>query len=172
MSYFSPTFFAPSIEELDDPSEEPHSCRDRNAFQAIVSALSATGAFATVHIAPPVDRSALPVGDYPVALVEPLSWVEVEDTTPDTVVRHVTFALTLMVRCEGGFDRICRLDQLSAVAHNALAGSVLCGGCLPATTRLRKGRFDPKAIPPEGRLVLTGEFSYHVSSVAQRDVGS
>ena len=46
-----------------------------------------------------------------------------------------------------------QLDRLTSVVQDALDGSDLGGGCLPALTKLRRGGLDPSARHPERRMI-------------------
>jgi hypothetical protein len=169
-SYFSPSFFSPFY---FTPTSSPATAstpgyRDRDAFAAIISALEATGEFATVVIGSPLDDRAT-AGNDPWALVTPTDWDEDDDADPIVSVRRVSFTLTIVVRDEDPGERFQRLDRLTAVAQDAIDGSDLNGGCLPALTRLRRGRLDDRPRHPEQRVIISGEFSYLVTAYNGHD---
>ena len=169
-AYFPPAYFAPPTKFVTPPPPPPPPAgyRDRDAFAAIVAALAATGEFADVAFGMTPDRTPLGADRMPLAVVFPAGWDEEDDADPIFNVRHVSYALTLVCRDEDPEGRYQQLDRLTSVAQDALDGSDL-GGCLPALTKLRRGRLDPSARHPEQRLTLSGEFSYLISTQAGHD---
>jgi hypothetical protein len=143
--------------------------RDRDAFQAIVTSLAGTGEFASVVFGTPAELDAIGADRVPAAVVMPTSWDEVPDTAP-SAVRKVAFAVTLVVRGESGAERFRLLERLTSVVQNAVDGSDLAGGCLPALTRVGKGRQELALKRLEGRAVLAGEFAYLVPDIKMRNV--
>jgi hypothetical protein len=168
--YFAPTFFspyyfpplAPWAGQAGVPG--PAGYRDRDAFDAIVSALASTGEFADVLYGYPPDLGVVSAGAAPSAIVTPERWAEYDDVDPTVIVRQVSFTITLLVRDEDAGRRYDDLDRLSSVVANVLDGSSLNGGCMPALTMIREGQFDASSRHPEQRLRLRGEFSYLVPS--------
>ena len=168
--YFSPMYFAPpALAGVVTPPAPAAGYRDRDAFGAIVAALVATGGLAEVAIGQPPGRALVGPDRVPLAVVTPEGWEEEDDADPIVNVRHVSYSLTLVVRGEDVMDRYQQLDLLTSVVQDALDGSDLGGGCLPALTKLRRGRPDPGARHPEQRVILSGEFSYLISTQAGHD---
>ncbi len=161
MNYFQPSYFTQSGVDSSG-GDDVSGLRDCDVFATIARKLTLSGAFSIVQLELPGERTTLTSNQYPFARLTPIEWIEVEDASSGTVVRHVTYTLTLMVRGENGWTRFAWLDQLSALTHNALDGSDVGSLGLPATNQLRQGRFDPRANPPEGRIVLAGSFSYPI----------
>ena len=143
--------------------------RDRDAFNAILSALDSTGAFAEVLIADPLDVSSLAASMLPLAAVAPAGWSEVADSNPGQALRKVAFTVALIARDDDPTERFSTLDLLSSIAANALDGSDLGGGCIAASTRLVQGEYLPGKSRPEGQLALTGSFAYAVALVDGHD---
>ncbi len=143
--------------------------RDRDAFNAIVAALQATGVFADVLFPAPIDNILVGADRSPLAVVVPTQWQETPDTTAGSLVRKVSFTITLVVRAEDPMDRFEALDLASSYASNAIDGSTLGGGCLPALTLLSKGVYDPTPRHPELRLAMDGVFSYPIASASTHD---
>lgn len=158
---FFPMSFFPST-SAPGPGPTAVAGRDREAFAAIAGALAATREFAAVAIGTLADRPALGAESLPAALLTPLEWVELEDSAPGAHIRRVTFALTLIVRAPDGAERCFELDRLGVVAQAAIEGLDLGVRYSSAPARLRRGRGDPSARPPEGRAVLTGEITYPI----------
>lgn len=161
-TYFAPTYFAslaPSL--VPRPPVPPGSSGygDADAFRAILAALEGTGAFATVLFGTPPDRLALAAAATPLVSVMPEGWEEFDDVDPTSILRRVTFALDLLVRDDDPLARLACLARLDSAAHAALEGFGL-GGCLPALTRLRRARYDPRSLHPEQAARIDGEFTY------------
>lgn len=169
-AYFAPSYFAASYFAGAAPAVVPGSgYRDRDGLAAIVAALATTRAFAAVTLGAPIDRARVGVDRSPLAAVLPDSWSESDDADQSGVLRVVAFQVVLSVRDADpsrGFDR---LDRLSSLVQNALGGSDLGGGCVPALTRVRRGRFDVKPTGPESRVTLSGQFAYLIPSPSGHD---
>ncbi len=171
-TYFSPMYFAAStagIVVTVPPPPGPRGYRDRNAFAAIVAALESTGEFAAVLLGSPAYRTLVGADRTPMAVISPTEWDEEDDADPIFNVRHVSYLLTLICRGEIPGERYEQLDRLTSVVQNALDGSNLDGGCLPALTKFRRGRPDLSARHPEQRILLEGEFTYLISTQAGHD---
>ena len=168
--YFAPTFFSPyyfpmlATASSGVGGTSADTSNDGIAFEAILSALSATNEFADVLLGTPADRAAVGADRMPVALVTPTGWTEADDSDPTTVVRRVEFTVALTVRDETTSGRYQSLLRLTAVAQDAIDGSDLGGVCLPALTLLRSARFDANPQPPEQSVAMDGEFTYLISS--------
>jgi hypothetical protein len=169
--YFAPTFFAPTYFAPLAPSQVPKppvpippgstaGYGDLDAYRAIIAALEATGAFASVVFAIPPDRLALAAGATPLVSLVPDGWEEYDDVDPIAILRRVSFSLFLLVRDDDPLARLGRVVGLDAAAHAALEGSSLGGGCLPALTRLRRARLDSTSLHPEQAARIDGEFIY------------
>ena len=168
--YFPPLYFASTALTIVGPPSSPTAgYRDRDAYAAIVAALVATGALAQVTIGQPPGRALVGPDRVPLAVVTPEGWEEEDDADPIVNVRHVSYSLTLVVRDEDVTERYQQTDLLTSVVQDALDGSDLGGGCLPALTKLKRGRFDLGARHPEQRAILAGEFSYLISTRAGHD---
>ena len=155
--YFPPAYYAGGT----SPIIPVVAYTDSAAYSAMSSALQATGAFAAVSYGTSVN-SVSAAGRYPFALIQPVSWSETQDSAGPGMLRRVSFNLTLGVRDPLARNRLDSLDQLMAIVRSALNGSTLGGGCVPSQTLVSQGRFDPTAQPPEGRLLLSGQFAYLV----------
>ena len=165
-SFFSPHYFPPLLGKSGGTGGAPISpCRDRDAFDAIIAALLSTGEFAAIVFGTTPGRMAAGGDLTPVAVITPEAWAELDDVDPIVVVRQVVFALTIAVRGEEPTSRYEQLDRLSCVVLNAIDGLDLGGACLPALTRIRRGRYESDSKHPEQRLVLSGEFSYLIPSL-------
>jgi hypothetical protein len=169
--YFAPTYFAPTYFPPLAPSQVPKppvpippgstvGYSDLDAYRAILAALEATGAFASVVFAIPPDRLALAAGATPLVSLVPEGWEEYDDVDPIVILRRVSFSLFLLVRDDDPLSRLSRLVGLDSAAHAALEGSSLGGGCLPALTRLRRASLDPLSLHPEQAARIGGEFTY------------
>lgn len=164
-SYYSPSYF-PATASSDGTPVSGSVYRDRDAYAAVVTALSDTGEFAEVFFGTAPDQRAAGSDSVPAAVITPVGWAEFDDAEPVVIIRQVSYVLTLVVRDEDPLARCESLDRLSCVAQNALDGSNLESGCLPAYTKLRRGRFEWGSTHPEQSLVLDGEFTYLVPSLA------
>jgi len=173
-AYFSPMYFAApgTGNVVSAPPPPPPGYRDRDAFAAIVAALESTGEFAAVVLGSPADRALVGADRAPMAVVSPTDWDEEDDADPVFNVRHVSYTLTLICRGEDHEVRYEQLDRLTSVVQDALDGSDLAGGCLPALTKFRRGRPDPSARHPEQRLVLAGEFTDLINTQAGHDTSA
>ncbi len=170
-TYYSPFYFPSLVTGGGAPAPGPGASpyRDRDAFGAIVAALTATGEFADVAFGTTLDRRAAGADRTPAAVITPDTWAEVDDVDPFQLVRRVTFTLTLVVRDEDPAARFDALDRLTNVAQNAIDGSDLGGTSLPALTLLRRGRFDPTSKHPEQGVILQGEFTFLIPSMTGHD---
>jgi hypothetical protein len=163
--YFPPAYYAPGTSPSNgNPPPAVGTYTDKDAFSAMNGLLQATGAFANVLYGIPVNRASTSGYQYPFAVIQPTSWMETRDSDGSSVLRIVSFSLTLAVRDPQAGNRVASLDRLTTVVRSALNGSTLGGGCLPSQTQLFQGRLDPTSQPPEGRVVLNGQFAYHVAS--------
>lgn len=162
--YFPPPYFSPpgAGAVVLPPTQRRY--RDGDAFAAILAALEGTREFADVVLGTTAERAALGADRVPIALVFPGSWDEEDDADPITNVRHVAYTITLVCRDEDPMGRYQQLDRLTSIIQDALEGSDLDGGCLPALTRVRRGRYLPSSHHPELRVVLSGTFTYLTSA--------
>jgi hypothetical protein len=165
-SYFSPAYFPTFVLESTSTAD---GYGDRHALAAIVLALDGTGEFADVLLAADPEHPTLGGDRTPLAVVFPTDWTEADESDPTVNLRQVTYSLTLMVRGENPAQRYELLDRLTSVAQNTLDGSDLCGGCLPALTKLRRGTYGSVERHPEQHVTLVGTFSYLVSSNTGHD---
>ena len=138
--------------------------RDRDAYRAIVGALSATGEFAQVVFATPPDSAAIGADRLPLAVVTPTGWAQADDVNLTSAVRTASYYLTLVARDEDPQARFERLDRLANIAQNAIERSTLGGFCMPPMSHLQRGVFDPKSRHPELRLTIEGAFGYLIDS--------
>jgi hypothetical protein len=167
-SYFAPSYFAPSY--FPAPlAGAVVGYRDRDAFAALAAALDGTSEFAAVVMADPLGPEAVAADRTPLAVLAPVSWVEVADAVPTAAIRRVAYTLTIVARGAYPDDSFQQLDRLAAIVQNAIIGSDLGGGCLGGLTTLRQGRFDPAVRYPERRLILSGEFGYPIPTLNGRD---
>jgi hypothetical protein len=142
---------------------------DRVAFDALLSALSATGEFASVTFGMPADLDTVGADRFPAAVVAPTGWAEAPDDL-SAALRTVEFTVSILVRDEDTRERFARLDRLGSVVLNAVDHSDLGGACYPALTRLDRGRIELAMKRQEGRSVLSGRFVRAVADVRDRDV--
>jgi hypothetical protein len=162
-TYFSPYYFAPLVPMQIGTSSGMFAC-DRNIYETILSMLTSTCEFACVVYGTPTDANYAGVDCLSLAILTPGQWVEFDDVDPIALVRQVTYTLTLIARDENSGRRFNELDRLSSVAQNCLDASGFNGVCVPALTKLRRGRYDPISKHPEQRLTLEGEFTYFLDS--------
>ncbi len=177
-TYFAPTYFPPLAPSLvpRPPAPTPPGSTvgygDLDAYRAILGALEATGAFASVVFAIPPDRLALAAGATPLVSLVPEGWEEYDDVDPIAILRRVSFSLFLLVRDDDPLSRLSRLVGLDAAAHAALESSSLGGGCLPALTRLRRASLESRSLHPEQVTRINGEFTYIIGPSTNLDVNS
>ena len=165
-SFFSPFYFPPLVIQAggkDGAAISPY--RDGHAFDAIIAALINTGEFAAAVFGASPDRIAAGSDATPLAVITPEAWLELDDVDPIVIVRQVAYTLAIVVRGEEPAARYGQLDRLSCVVLNAVNSLDLGGACLPALTRIRRGRYEPDSKHPEQRLLLTGEFTYLIPSL-------
>ena len=164
-TYFSPYFFAPlGPSSSGGPGEPTNQFRDRDVFASIIGILNYTSEFFAVILGEPDELGKLGASQSPLIIITPFQWEERDDVDPVTLFRRVQYHLTLVVRDEEPENRYDLLDRLSSVVQNALDGSSLNGGCLPALSKIREGRFDKTSCYPEQRLAMQGEFTYLVAN--------
>jgi hypothetical protein len=170
-TYFSPFFYPPLLVQPGSGTDgdDVGPFRDRDAFDSIIAALVDTGEFADVCFGTTADKVVAGADAFPLAVVTPDTWEELDDVDPIVVVRHVSYIVTLSVRNEDPTLRYERLDLLTSIVLNALDGLDLGGSCLPALTKIRTGRYEAVPRHPEQRLVLTGEFTYLIPSFGGHD---
>ncbi|WP_435021265.1 hypothetical protein TA3x_002283 [Tundrisphaera sp. TA3] len=163
-TYFSPTYFSPAyfsnlaIAPSPVPVTVPARTRDRQSYRAILDALSEGGEFDQILFGQAGPRARAGADSYPVLMVIPKGWEEIDDADPTSLVRRAKFALTIVIRDEDperGFDE---LDRLACLVVDALDGSDLGGTALPALTKVRSARY-PRAANPEQIVELEGEFT-------------
>jgi hypothetical protein len=151
--------------------------RDRDAYAAILSALKATGVFAEVDFGTSLDEAAIAADRVPLTVVTPVEWAELDDADPMVYLRRVVFSLVIVVRDEDASQRFEQLDRLTSVVQDAIDGSDLGGGCIPALTVIRRGRYsvmrrgNSSALSnhPEQRVSLIGEFTYLIPAQIGHD---
>jgi hypothetical protein len=168
--YFAPTYFAPLyFWPLVFPGEGGGSgggggsvtgYRDTDAYSAMIATLKETKEFAAVFFGITPDQRSGGSDALPAVVITPGVWSEIDDSDPIVVIRHIAFALTVIVREDDPFTRFDLLDRLSSVVQDALDGSDLGGGCLPPLTKTRRGQFLAGAGFPEQSAVIHGEFTY------------
>jgi hypothetical protein len=165
-TYFSPFYF-PSL--AFERQETLSGYRDRDAFTALVTALYNTSEFSDIILGRAIDQSALGADRTPLAVIVPTQWSELDDADPTVNLRQVTFTLTIVVRDDDADQRFQLLDRLTSIAQNAIDGIDLDGGCLPCLTKVHSGHYEPQSRHPEQRVILTGAFSYLVSTNSRHD---
>jgi hypothetical protein len=170
--FFAPTYFAPTYFAALAPTAVPNppapappgstaGYGDPDAYAAILAALRGTGAFGSVLFGVPPDQLALAGAAAPLASIVPEGWEDFDEVDPPSILRRGTFAVYLLARDDDPLARFGRMAKLDAASRAALDGSGL-GGCLPALTRLRRSRPDPRSLHPEQVARIDGEFTYIV----------
>jgi hypothetical protein len=102
------------------------------------------------------------------AAIEYAGSTETPIADDDFRVRDGRYTLTLAVREEDPRTRVAALDQLSAIARDALSNVPLGGICQPFFCRLNTDA-PAAASLPEGRLAINGTFRYTIDDDADRD---
>jgi hypothetical protein len=145
--------------------------RDWDVLDSIISTLQGTGSFDGVYPAAEPEQQGKPADDRLAAVVAPRDWEEVDDSDDPTTVqstRRIRYGLVLIARDADAEARARALDQLLAVAQNALDGQSIGGLTIAGWTRLRRGRYlDPT--PPEQRMEVIGETAYFVDGWTGHD---
>lgn len=163
--FYPTSYFAPSYFPLLDPHPLviPSSSRfyvQSDAFAAMVDILRRSGRFAEVLFAISSESTTFAADRYPFVVVIPGTWSETDDANPSSRVHQASFQLILAVRENDPVQGFHSLDRLTLCVQAAIEGSSLGGGCIAARTRLYSGAIDSKAVHPELRVRITGEFSY------------
>lgn len=168
-SFFAPTFYTPyyfaefvpfGSDTGDSQDAWGTTYRDRDAFKAIRTALSATREFAEVLLGIAPERQGAGADRSPLVVISPDGWTELDDVDPVVIVRQVFYSIVIIVRDKDPFLRYEMLDRLSCLTQNVLDGTDLGGVCLPALTKIRRGQFEKSSNSPEQFVNLYGEFSY------------
>jgi hypothetical protein len=175
--FFAPTFFTPyyfpSLVAPGGGAQQPtQGYRDRDAFAAVVEALSETHEFAGVFLNTTPGQMPAGADQTPAVLVSPDTWSEVDDVDLVDAVRRVGFTLTIIVSDNDPAARYDALDRLSCVAQNALDGADLGGGCIGALTKTRRGQFVTTLNLPEQGVALHGEFTYLIPDLNGRSTSN
>ena len=164
-TYYAPTYFPPSYfyggapSLILDPVVPEHQGRDHAAYEALLDLLRATGAFEEVIFGDSTQRSRAGADSYPLAVVTPKGWQESDDYDPTSIVRRVSFAITVVVKDQDGSSQFDRLDRLSSAILDVVDRSDLGGNCLGPLTKVRSGRYEPSTHHPEQSVDLEGEFT-------------
>lgn len=154
---------------LNPPRPSGYPLRDRDAFAAIVDALTATSEFSQVMLDASPSLAMIGADRNPLAIVVPTEWHENADTSAGSAIRRVAYILTLAVRIDNPRERYEALERLSGIAMNTLSGSSHGGFCLAALSRLGRGRYDSASRHPELRVEIDGEFSYAIPTPSARE---
>ncbi len=159
-SYFPPSyFFGPASRPVAVPTLPKPRSFDHDGYGTILGLLAATGAFDEVILGDTVQRNRAGAGRYPLAVVRPKGWEEVDDYDPAMIVRKASFEIRVVVRGEDEGPQFELLDQLSSIVQDVINRADLGRGCLPALTRIREGRYEEATHYPELCVALEGEFS-------------
>jgi hypothetical protein len=166
--YNAPTYFPPSYfygSGTSSPSPTPVSNvttptgRDQESFAAILALIRGLGIFEEVIFGAAIQRNQAGADAYPLAVLTPKSWEESDDSDPISIVRRVTFGITIVVQSSDGNPQFDQLDRLSSAILQVVDFAELGSLSLPALTRIRAGRYDTSTHYPEQSVELEGEFS-------------
>lgn len=163
-TFFSPFYFAPLATSGASPAGPAVTHGDGDAYSAIIAALRLTGEFADVLFGTTPDRRPAGAALWPVAVLTPTGWSEVDDADPVVLLRQVSYTLTLVVRGDDPLASYGDLDRLTRLAQDVIDGADLGGNVLPPLTVLRRGFYDGDPVRPEQSVTLHGEFAYLVPS--------
>jgi hypothetical protein len=159
-TYFAPTYFyGPSSTTAVVPVTPTPIVINQDPYLELLASLQAIGLFEEVIFGAATQRSQAGADTYPLAVLTPKGWEESDDYDPTSIVRRVTFSITVVVKSEDDLPQFEALDQLSTAIKKAVDGSSLDGTCLPALTRIRSGHFVYSNHYPEQSIELEGEFS-------------
>jgi hypothetical protein len=140
---------------------------DQGSFAALLGLIGSTGGFATVLFGDPSLRARAGADGYPLAIVTPKGWTEVDDYDPTSILRRTSFAITIVAKARDAAPPYDRLDQLARAIKLVVDGSDLGGQCLPELTRIGSGRFEPTSHHPEHSVELEGEFAAIIDPTTQ-----
>ena len=140
--------------------------RDQGAYAALLQVIEGIGAFEEVIFGDASQRSRAGADAYPLAVVTPIGWEEVDDHDPTLLARRASFAITILVKGESGGPEFDALDLLASATQDAVDGSDLGGTSLAALTKIRAGRYEQAAHHPERSLVLEGSFTTLIDPLA------
>ena len=164
-SYFAPSYFfnlSPSSSTIPvvDPTPTPPSTRtrDRDAYRAIVDELTALDCFDQVLFGPAGGWDRAGADRYPVLVVTPKGWQEMDDSDPIALVRLANFTLTIVIRDEDPISGFDELDRLTSLVEEALDYSDLNGSAMGSLTKVRSAKYLPASFP-EQSVELDGEFT-------------
>jgi hypothetical protein len=121
--------------------------------------LRASGVFEEVIFGASAQRSRAGSDIYPLAVVTRRGWEESDGYDPISIVRRVSFAITIVIKVQDGSSEFDQLDQLSAAIQDVVDRSDLGGTCLGALTKIRSGRYESSTHYPEQSVDLEGEFT-------------
>jgi len=136
--------------------------RDRDVRNAIVTALTASGAFDAVSLTGLPSSTA--ASAYAAAFIEPVSSTQDDrwDSQPDGgLVVTSTVRLTLAYRAEDPQLRDEAAELLLDTAADALNGQNLAGLTLPGLTRFTGWSWQPPT-PPERQIIAMFSYQYIV----------
>jgi hypothetical protein len=149
---------APTQPVLAPVGPVPNS-RDQQAYAALLTLLSSSGAFQDVIFGDALQRSRSGADGYPLAVVTPRSWEESDDFDPVLLVRRVSFTITVVVKGEDGGTQFDVLDGLASALQGVVDHSDLGGTSLAALTKIRSGRYGQATHHPEQSIELDGSFT-------------
>jgi hypothetical protein len=177
LHYLASDFFAASyfggvdpIHAAGSPAMAP-GVSDREAFDAIVGVLTASGEFADVLFGRAPCAAIITAAAHPLAVVIPDRWSETVDIDPDHRIRSASYRLLLAVRDGEPRAGYRHLDRLACLAQNLLDQTDLGGRTLAALTRLDRGRPMSSSFP-EQWMLLRGEFAYRFARADGRNATS
>jgi hypothetical protein len=186
LPYNAPTYFAPSyfygpssstvnVPVAPDPTPTPDPAPTptpvpvggvHESYSTLIALLEATGVFEDVIFGAAIQRSQAGADTYPLAVLTPQGWEESDDVDPTSIVRRMTFSITVVVTSQDALPQFDELNRLSSAITKAVDGSDLAGTCLPALTRIRSGHYVYSNRNPEQSIDLEGEFSSVINPVA------
>jgi hypothetical protein len=161
-TYFAPSYFYGPSSASDSVPVVPMPTPvrgDHNSYLTLIELLNATGMFEEVIFGAATQRGQAGADTYPLAVLTPKGWEESDDVDPTSIVRRVTFSITVVVTSQDGLPQFDQLNRLSCAIKTAIDGSNLDGTCLPALTRIRSGHYVYSNHYPEQSIDLEGEFS-------------
>jgi len=170
--YNAPTYFPPSYfpgnatPPVAPPAPDQPRGLDRVAYAALLALLRATGTFDGVIFGDPTWRGRAGSGQYPLAVVIPRGWEEIDDYDPALILRRVSFSLRLVVRAEDESQPFDQLDRLTVAVRAVVNRSNLDGAALPGLTRISGGKYEGAGHYPEWSVDLQGEFTSIVDPAA------
>lgn len=181
--FFPPTYFPPTF-YCEVGADAVATSRDRDVFDALFAAVQATGEFPQILRHQDLTKRDASVN--PAIAIKRVDWSEGDVhgqgaggsagnriggqfDDGEMLVRTVRYQVLLSHIDEDPPRRFDVLDRLENVFLDVADGTSIGGITWPFWTFCAKGKDDPKAVHPEGRVILDAQFSYGIGGYAAHD---